>query len=93
MTNPALLLLDEPLEGLAPIIVEELAAAIQRMLAQEGTAVILIEQHAELALSLTSEAVIMERGSIVHRAASTDLLGDAANLERFIGLRVGEGAS
>jgi branched-chain amino acid transport system ATP-binding protein len=93
MTNPALLLLDEPLEGLAPIIVEELAAAIRRMLAQEGTAVILIEQHAELALSLTSEAVIMERGTIVHRAASSDLLGDAANLERFIGLRVGEGAS
>ena len=58
MTNPALLLLDEPLEGLAPIIVEELAAAIRRMLAQEGTAIILVEQHAEIALSLTSEAVM-----------------------------------
>jgi branched-chain amino acid transport system ATP-binding protein len=68
MTNPALLLLDEPLEGLAPIIVEELTAAIQRMIADEGTAVILIEQHAEVVLSLTRDAVVMERGVIVHRA-------------------------
>jgi branched-chain amino acid transport system ATP-binding protein len=89
MTNPALLLLDEPLEGLAPIIVEELVRAIRRMVAEEGTAVILIEQHAEVALSLTSEAAIMERGTVVHRARSADLLRDAATLDRFIGLRVG----
>jgi branched-chain amino acid transport system ATP-binding protein len=92
MTNPGLLLLDEPLEGLAPIIIEELADAIRRMLAQEGTAVILVEQHAELALSLTRDAVIMERGAIVHRAGSSDLLGDAATLDRYVGLRVGEAA-
>jgi branched-chain amino acid transport system ATP-binding protein len=92
MTNPALLLLDEPLEGLAPIIVEELAGTIRRMLAQEGTAVILVEQHAELALSLTRDAVIMERGAIVHRAASAQLLGDAATLDRYIGLKIGETA-
>jgi branched-chain amino acid transport system ATP-binding protein len=92
MTNPALLLLDEPLEGLAPIIVEELGAAIKRMLAQEGTAVILIEQHVEMALSLTREAVIMERGAIVHRAPSAELAADAATLDRFIGLQAGEGA-
>jgi branched-chain amino acid transport system ATP-binding protein len=89
MTNPALLLLDEPLEGLAPIIVEELAGAIRRMLAQEGTAVILIEQHVELALSLTSEAIIMERGAVVHRAPSPTLAADAAALDRFIGLQAG----
>jgi branched-chain amino acid transport system ATP-binding protein len=89
MTNPSLLLLDEPLEGLAPIIVEELVAAIRRMVADEGAALVLVEQHAELALSLTSNAVIMERGSIVHRAVSADLLRDAATLDRFIGLRVG----
>ena len=70
MTNPALLLLDEPLEGLAPIIVEEMAAAIRRMTADEGTAVILVEQHAEIALTLTERAVVLERGSIVHRARS-----------------------
>ena len=89
MTNPSLLLLDEPLEGLAPIIVEELVAAIRRMVADEGTALVLIEQHAEVALSLTSDAVIMERGAIVHRALSADLLRDSATLDRFIGLRVG----
>src|SRR6188768_4267270 len=88
MTNPALLLLDEPLEGLAPIIVEELTAAIGRMIADEGTAVILIEQHAEVVLSLTRDAVVMERGVIVHRATSRDLLGDAATLDRLIGLRI-----
>jgi branched-chain amino acid transport system ATP-binding protein len=92
MTNPALLMLDEPLEGLAPIIVEELAAAIKRMLDEEGTAVILVEQHAELALALTRDALIMERGAIVHRAASAALLRDAATLDRYIGLKIGEAA-
>jgi branched-chain amino acid transport system ATP-binding protein len=88
MTNPALLLLDEPLEGLAPIIVEELTAAITRMTAEQGTAVILIEQHAEVVLSLTRDAVVMERGVIVHRAPSRELLNDAATLDRLIGLRI-----
>jgi branched-chain amino acid transport system ATP-binding protein len=91
MTNPMLLLLDEPLEGLAPIIVEELTAAIQRMTADEGTAFVLVEQHAELALSLTDEAIVLERGSIVHRARSQDLLKDAPTLDRLIGLRLAEG--
>ena len=88
MTNPALLLLDEPLEGLAPIIVEELTAAIQRMTADEGTAFILVEQHAEVALSLTREAIVIERGNIAHRARSADLLKDQATLDRLVGLRV-----
>ena len=88
MTNPALLLLDEPLEGLAPIIVEELSAAIRRMTADEGTALILVEQHAEVALSLTEQAAVLERGAIVHRARSSDLLLDHATLDRLIGLRL-----
>jgi branched-chain amino acid transport system ATP-binding protein len=88
MTNPALLLLDEPLEGLAPIIVEELVAAIRKMIADEGTAFILIEQHAEVALSLTADAIVLERGSIVHRARSADLLQDHTTLDRLVGLRV-----
>ena len=91
MTNPALLLLDEPLEGLAPIIAEQVASAIRRMTADEGTAVILVEQHAELALSLTDTAVILERGRIAHRAVSSALLADRATLERLVGLRVGGG--
>jgi branched-chain amino acid transport system ATP-binding protein len=88
MTNPALLLLDEPLEGLAPIIAEELTEAIRRMTADEGTALILVEQHAEVALSLTADALVLERGSIVHRARSQDLLKDHATLDRLIGLRL-----
>ena len=74
MTNPALLLLDEPLEGLAPIIVEELTAAIRRMTSDGGIAIILVEQHTDIALSLTDDAVVLERGRIVHRAPSSELL-------------------
>ena len=90
MTNPALLLLDEPLEGLAPIIIEELVRGLRRMITEEGTAVILVEQHAEIALSLTEHAILLERGAIVHRARSQDLLQDHATLDRYIGLRVAE---
>jgi len=90
MTNPALLLLDEPLEGLAPIIVEELVRGLRKMITEEGTAVILVEQHAEIALSLTDNALLLERGAIVHRARSAELLKDHATLDRYIGLRVAE---
>jgi branched-chain amino acid transport system ATP-binding protein len=58
------------------------------MIAQEGTAVILVEQHAETVLTLTQDALVMERGVIVHRAPSRELLNDAATLDRLIGLRV-----
>jgi branched-chain amino acid transport system ATP-binding protein len=92
MTNPDLLLLDEPFEGLAPIFVEELVRAIRRMIAVLGSAFILIEQHAQMALSLTDQAIVLERGRIVHRARSRDLLQDAATLDRLIGLRVTEAA-
>ena len=88
LTNPSLLLLDEPFEGLAPILVEELAAAIRRMLAEQGTAFILVEQHAQMALALTENAVVIERGNIAHRARSTDLWKDHATLDRLIGLKV-----
>jgi branched-chain amino acid transport system ATP-binding protein len=87
MTNPALLLLDEPLEGLAPIIVEELSAVIGRMIADGSTAVVLAEQHAQLALSLTQDVIVLERGHVVHRAKSADMLKDRAVLEQFIGLQ------
>jgi branched-chain amino acid transport system ATP-binding protein len=88
MTNPSLLLLDEPLEGLAPVIVEELARAISRMRAEEGVALVLVEQHAKIALALTESAVVLERGRIVHRAASAALLADHGTLERLLGLKV-----
>ena len=87
-TNPALLLLDEPLEGLAPIIVEELTDAIGRMIADEGTAIMLVEQHTEVALSLTREAVVIERGTIALRGPSRALMADQASLDRLIGLNL-----
>jgi branched-chain amino acid transport system ATP-binding protein len=87
-TNPALLLLDEPLEGLAPIIVEELAGAIAGMTAEQGTAVLLVEQHTEVALSLSDEAVVIERGTIALRGASQTLRADQASLDRLIGLNL-----
>jgi len=86
MTNPALLLLDEPLEGLAPIIVEELAAAIAGMIGQGGTSVILVEQHAEVALSMTRDVVVIERGIVAYRGRSDALRQDQAALDRLVGL-------
>jgi branched-chain amino acid transport system ATP-binding protein len=83
MTNPALLLLDEPLEGLAPIIVEELAAALKNL---DGMAVVLVEQHTSIALALTQDAVVIERGRIVHRARSAELARDPEMAERVLGL-------
>jgi branched-chain amino acid transport system ATP-binding protein len=88
MTNPDLLLLDEPFEGLAPIIVEELASALRRMLAEQGTAFILVEQHTDIALSLTQHAIVLERGNIAHSAPSAELEKDTATIDRLIGLRV-----
>jgi branched-chain amino acid transport system ATP-binding protein len=87
-TNPALLLLDEPLEGLAPIIVDELADAIGRMMAEEGTAIMLVEQHTEVALSLAREAVVVERGKVALRGPSQALKADQASLDRLIGLNL-----
>ena len=85
MTNPVLLLLDEPLEGLAPIIVEELVVSLKNL---QGMAMVLVEQHTEIALSLTRDALVIERGRVAHRARSADFAGDAETLERLVGLKV-----
>lgn len=90
MVNPSILLLDEPLEGLAPIVVEELSAAISAMTREGGMALVLVEQHAEVALRHTDDAIILERGRLVHQATSSDLATDEATLERYIGLQVGQ---
>ena len=89
MLNPKLLLLDEPLEGLAPVIVDELCAAIRAMVTSEGQALILVEQHVDQALSLTHRAIVLERGRIVHEGASDTLRADPHALDRWIGVRVG----
>jgi len=88
MTNPALMLLDEPFEGLAPVIVDELIGAIALMLSGRSIAIVLVEQHTEIALELTREAIVLERGAVAHRAASAELQKDPATLERLVGLRV-----
>ncbi len=84
MVNPSLLLLDEPMEGLAPIIVQELMSVIRELVTDSGMAVIVVEQHAKLALSLTSNAIVLERGRIVHRGRSESLLADPETLQRLI---------
>lgn len=82
--NPRLLLLDEPLEGLAPIIVEELLRSISRVVREEGLSAIIVEQHPKLILGMTDQAVVLDRGSVVHRAPSADLLRAPEVLERLL---------
>jgi len=84
MVNPQLLLLDEPMEGLAPIIVQELMNVIRELVDDGGMAVIVVEQHAKLALTLTRKAVVLDRGRVVHRADSEALLADPERLHRLV---------
>jgi branched-chain amino acid transport system ATP-binding protein len=91
MTNPRLLLLDEPMEGLAPLIVEELARAIRALGEREGLACIVVEQHPVLALSMTQQAIVLERGTLVHAGDSAGLARDAALLHRLLGVGIEEG--
>jgi branched-chain amino acid transport system ATP-binding protein len=84
MGNPALLLMDEPLEGLAPIIVEALLRSLDKLIREERLAVILVEQHAKLALQVTREALVMSRGRVIHRGPSPELLADPERLGRLV---------
>ena len=84
--NPKLLLLDEPLEGLAPIIVEELLRSIARVVRDEGMSAIIVEQNPRLILPITQRAVVLDRGVIVYEGASTELMQDRARLDRWLGV-------
>ncbi|WJR76330.1 ABC transporter ATP-binding protein [Bradyrhizobium sp. NP1] len=84
--NPKVLLLDEPTEGLAPIIVEELLAALGRITRSGGICSIIVEQNAQKILGLADRVVILERGAIVHEAASDSLKADPSVLERHLGV-------
>jgi branched-chain amino acid transport system ATP-binding protein len=84
--NPKVLLLDEPTEGLAPIIVEELLKAIGSITRGTGICSIIVEQNAQKILGLADRAVILERGAIVHDAPSSALKADPAVLERHLGV-------
>jgi branched-chain amino acid transport system ATP-binding protein len=87
MTNPSVLILDEPLEGLAPVIIAEVSNCLRRLVAEEGTTLILVEQRAAFALEMTSDAIVLERGRIVHASSSQALAGDEVLLDRVIGMR------
>jgi branched-chain amino acid transport system ATP-binding protein len=84
--NPRIMLLDEPLEGLAPIIVDELLGALRRVIRDEGMSAILVEQNAKKILGVTDHAIIIERGAVVHAATSATLLSDRAALETHLGV-------
>jgi branched-chain amino acid transport system ATP-binding protein len=84
MTNPKLLLLDEPMEGLAPIIVQELMKVIGELVRAGEFAVIVVEQHARLALTLTHDAIVLDRGHVVHRSPSEELLKHPEILDRLV---------
>ncbi len=84
MLNPSLLLLDEPMEGLAPIIVQDLKRIIRELVDGSGMAIILVEQHARVALSITGKVIVLERGQIAYRANSSELAQDLALLSRLV---------
>jgi len=84
--NPKIMLLDEPLEGLAPILVEELLGALKRIIRDEGMSAILVEQNPQKILGVTDRAVILERGAIVHEAESETLRADRTVLETYLGV-------
>lgn len=84
--NPTVLLMDEPSEGLAPVIVEELARAVKRLTQESRLALILVEQNSRLALEMAPRAVVMDRGRIVYDGPSEALRNNPAKLEHFIGV-------
>ncbi len=84
--NPRVMLLDEPLEGLAPIIVDELLGALRSIIRDEGVSAILVEQNAKKIFGVTDHAVIVERGAVVHAAQSATLLADRVALETRLGV-------
>ena len=84
MGNPSLLLMDEPLEGLAPIIVEGLLKVLKRLASEEDLALILVEQHAKLALGVTDRAMVLNRGRVIHSGPSAQLLADPQRLAALV---------
>ncbi len=84
--NPSLLLLDEPLEGLAPIIVQELLRAIRRITQNEGLAAIIVEQHPQAILAISDTAAVLDRGTVVHTDTADSLLAQPALLDKLLGV-------
>jgi branched-chain amino acid transport system ATP-binding protein len=86
VTDPTLLLMDEPLEGLAPVIVDALLAGLNRLKREDALALLVVEQHARLALEFAEAAVILDRGRMVYSGPSRDLLEDPQRLASLIGV-------
>ena len=86
VVNPRLLLLDEPLEGLAPIIVDELLRAIRRITRDEGMSAIVVEQHPQAILAISDRAIVLDRGTVVHAGSAQALRGDEQLLDRLLGV-------
>jgi branched-chain amino acid transport system ATP-binding protein len=86
MGNPLLLLMDEPLEGLAPVIVDALLSGLDRLKREDDLALLLVEQHARLALEFAESAVILDRGAVVFSGASRPLLEAPERLAGLIGV-------
>ena len=84
MGNPSLLLMDEPLEGLAPIIVENLMGVFKRLALDHELAMILVEQHAKLALQVTQSAMVLNRGRVSYSGPSAELLADPQRLTSLV---------
>ena len=86
MGNPILLLMDEPLEGLAPVIVDALLSGLDRLKREDDLALLLVEQHARLALEFAQSAIILDRGAVVYSGASRPLLDAPERLASLIGV-------
>ena len=86
--QPKAILLDEPLEGLAPLIRQELLVAFRRLSDRSGLAVLIVEQQVDEVLRYAQRAVILDHGSVVHEAPAARLLEDTATLERWVGVAV-----
>jgi branched-chain amino acid transport system ATP-binding protein len=86
--NPKLLLLDEPLEGLAPIIVQELLRAIARITRDEGLSAIIVEQHPQAILAISHQAVVLDQGRVIHTGPADELLNQSALLDRLLGISI-----
>ena len=86
MTNPAVLLMDEPTEGLAPVIVEALAAVLQRLRGEGALSIVLVEQNSRVALAFSSRTVVMDKGHIVYDGESSALSADPERLAALIGV-------
>jgi branched-chain amino acid transport system ATP-binding protein len=93
MGNPSLLLMDEPLEGLAPVIVDALLSGLERLKGEAGLAMLLVEQHARLALAFAENAIVLDRGRIVFSGLSRDLLAVPDRLDTLMGVAGGASAS